>query len=122
VIHIVITEINYTKATHYSKDKQEFVVINTMATDKRKHLRFELPVNVKLTTSDGTELILQSHDISDSGIFLRGDNTVLPEVGEQIVIKLASMVAGDEPRELNATVVRQNNDGIGIEFILDENE
>lgn len=122
MIHIVITEINCIKATHYSKDTHKIVVINTMATDKRKHLRFELPVNVKLTTRDGTELVLQSHDISDSGIFLRGDSAVLPAVGEQILIKLASMVAGDEPRELTAIVVRQNNDGIGIEFILDESE
>lgn len=93
-----------------------------MTKNQRKHLRFELPVNVKVTTGNGNELILKSHDISDSGIFLCGDLAVLPIVGEVVVIKLASMVAGDEPRELNAVVVRQSDAGIGIEFLLDDEE
>ncbi len=91
----------------------------SMANDKRKFLRFELPVNVKLTTLNGTELILKSQDISDSGVFLRANNAELPKVGEQVVIQLASMVDGDEPKEINAKVVRHNEQGIGIEFLLD---
>jgi c-di-GMP-binding flagellar brake protein YcgR len=93
-----------------------------MATDKRKFLRFELPVSVKLTTTNGEELILKSQDISDSGLFLRGDVSQLPSVGENITVQLASMVEGDEPREINALVVRHNNDGIGVEFVFDESE
>ncbi len=94
-------------------------VINTMATDKRKYLRFELPVDVKLTDTSGEEIILKSQDISDSGLFLRGDSSSLPSVGEVVVIQLASLVAGDAPREITAKVVRQNNEGIGLEFVLD---
>ncbi len=90
-----------------------------MAGDKRKYLRFELPVNVKLTTHNGTEFILKTQDISDSGVYLRSNNTELPKVGEQVVIQLASMVAGDEPREINAMVVRQDEQGIGIQFLLE---
>ncbi len=90
-----------------------------MVTDKRKYLRFELPVDVKLTDTSGSEIILKSQDISDSGLFLCGDSSSLPEVGEVVVIQLASLVAGDAPREITAKVVRQNAQGIGLEFILD---
>jgi len=89
-----------------------------MKNNKRQHLRFELPVNVRLTTKDGNEIILKSNDISDSGIFLRGVKGELPYVGEEVVIQLASMVAGDEPREINGLVVRYNSEGIGIQFLL----
>jgi len=91
-----------------------------MKNNKRKNLRFEVPVDVKLTTKDGNELILKSHNISDCGIFLNGTKDNLPNVGEEVVIQLASLVAGDEPRELKALVVRYNSDGIGIKFLLDE--
>ncbi|MFV2061134.1 MAG: PilZ domain-containing protein [Gammaproteobacteria bacterium] len=91
-----------------------------MNKNKRQHLRFELPVDVKLTTRDGNEIVLKSHDISDSGIFLMGTKDELPNVGEEVVIQLASLVAGDEPREINGLVVRYNSDGIGIHFLLDD--
>jgi hypothetical protein len=91
-----------------------------MKNNKRQHLRFELPVDVKLTTKEGKEVILKSHNISDSGIFLNGTKNELPNVGEEVVIQLASLVAGDEPREINGLVVRYNAEGIGIHFLLDE--
>jgi len=122
VIYIVIVEIILTIASLNSKDSRHFAVIISMKTDKRRNLRFELPVNVKITTKSGQETILKSQDVSDCGIFLRGDASELPLVGEYVQVQLATMVAGDKPRELNAQVVRQNNDGIGIEFILDDDE
>ena len=122
VIYIVIVEFIYVKASLNSKEREEVAVINTMTRNKRKHLRFELPVDVKLTTKNGNEVILKSQDISDGGIFLRVDKMDFPNIGEEVVIQLASMVAGDEPREINATIVRHNDEGIGIEFRLDDDE
>lgn len=112
-------DINGFKTAAISKVWIKPAVIKTMATDKRKFLRFELPVDVKLTDTSGSEIILKSQDISDSGLFLRGEHSALPEVGEVVVIQLASLVAGDAPREITAKVVRQNNEGIGLEFLLD---
>ncbi len=119
MISIVIMKFNGLLVASIPKVQINIAVINTMATDKRKYLRFELPVDVKLTDTSGEEIILKSQDISDSGLFLRGDSSSLPSVGEVVVIQLASLVAGDAPREITAKVVRQNNEGIGLEFVLD---
>lgn len=120
MIHIVIIEFNYPKASICSQETTKNAVINSMKNNKRRNLRFELPVDVKLTTKDGNELILKSHNISDCGIFLNGTKDDLPNVGEEVIIKLASMVVGDEPREIKGLVVRYNSAGIGIQFLLED--
>jgi hypothetical protein len=86
--------------------------------DKRKHERFELPLDVRVTWPGKTELVGKTKDFSDGGAFLLVVFDQEPEPDTLMDLQLTSQVEGQDAPVLKGRVVRTAADGIAFEFIL----
>lgn len=59
-------------------------------------------------------MILTSQDISDGGLFLLTQGRAMPPVGSMVEVQ--SLVFGEAAPVLQAKIVRQTDDGIGLMF------
>ncbi len=82
--------------------------------DKRRHPRIPMKCRVKIQHPGLGEVVFDSSDISDSGIFLLTGKVEGLEVGNIVKGQVQGMVA-DAP-VLDMKVVRITSEGVGLRF------
>jgi len=91
-----------------------------MSDNQRVHERYPLSIDIRLHLPDGSELILESMDISDGGVFLRVRDEIIPGVGSEVKVQIADSAPDAEPRPIiHARIVRRAELGIALQYILD---
>ncbi|HEY9051658.1 MAG TPA: PilZ domain-containing protein [Gammaproteobacteria bacterium] len=86
--------------------------------EKRRHPRRPVTLNVELAYPDGEKYIVNTRDISESGMFLILDKLHMPTIGEVVGVQLTGKSVGKERLpSADAVVVRHTPDGIGLAFI-----
>ncbi len=86
--------------------------------EKRKHLRTSFKCRVRVTHPSIGERIVYTRDISEGGLFLVKGDGELPVIGEVLT---GQVIDGppDAP-EVKMQVTRVVEDGIGLEFLLED--
>jgi len=85
--------------------------------EQRKHGRTRAQAAIKLSHDSFGTIWVGSRDISDGGIFvIREPGQVLPLVGTVLNLTVSGVMAHELP-EIQAEVVRADDDGIGIRFM-----
>ncbi|MCW8957039.1 MAG: PilZ domain-containing protein [Gammaproteobacteria bacterium] len=93
-----------------------------MSSEQRRHLRIGVEVDIEMTVPGQPPVDVHTRNISDGGLFIVLDNTSMPKLGTQVMVKLKHTLGdGEEPPTNLASVVRHDPDGIGLKFI-DDNE
>lgn len=87
--------------------------------DNRKYVRTKLKADIKLSHPETGELSLHTADISDGGAFILAEGNELPSVGQSVSVQVQGIGDGEAP-VVTMRVVRSDNAGIGLEFIVDK--
>ncbi|MDX2504190.1 MAG: PilZ domain-containing protein [Gammaproteobacteria bacterium] len=84
-------------------------------TDKRKSERYPFTTDVKISHPDIGEKIVKTKDISDSGVFILVEPTVMPPIGE--IVQGQVQGEHDDMPVVKMKIVRMEDDGLGLQFI-----
>lgn len=84
--------------------------------NRRQDMRIKVKAKVKLSHPSVGQVLLESGDISDSGVFLYTGEITPPEVGERVTIQMTGMPM--EAPIVTMKVVRHISEGIGLQFVL----
>jgi hypothetical protein len=90
--------------------------------NKRKHERFEIPLEIRITWPGKTEAVGTTRDFSDGGAYLLVAFDHEPEPDTLMDLQLTSSVGGQAAPVLKGRVVRTAADGIAFEFIMPDQE
>lgn len=85
--------------------------------EKRKHERFEIPLEVRVTWPGKAEQVGKTKDFSDGGAFLLVVFDQEPQPDTVMELQLTSQVEGQAAPVLKGRVVRTASDGIAFEFV-----
>ena len=88
--------------------------------DKRRDQRIGIKLDVELEVEDKEPSVLKTRDLSNSGVFLESASDSLPVEGSIVTIRIKQSFAEGEAPKVRAQVVRVDNEGIALKFILDE--
>ncbi len=86
--------------------------------EQRKHPRTELALEVKISHQAMVSVVLLTRDISESGVFVVTDGTVLPSVGSVVEGQVQGEM--EDPPLVRMEVVRIEPDGVGLRFLTDD--
>ena len=90
-----------------------------MSTNKRDSNRVGLVIEIKVTCEDKSEHIMSSRNISDQGVFLEYNDDVLDfPIGAHVILQVCSQMGDEPPPPVDAKIVRETKEGIGLQFIL----
>lgn len=90
-----------------------------MSTNKRNSNRVGLVIAIKMTCDDKSEHVLNSQNISDTGVFLEYNEEHLSlEIGTHVILQVCSQMGDEPPPPVDAEIVRLTKEGIGLHFIL----
>ena len=90
-----------------------------MSTNKRDANRVGLVIEIKVTCDDKSEHILNSQNISDTGVFLEHNDAPLDlPIGEHVILQVCSQMGDEPPPPVKAEIVRITKEGMGLQFIL----
>ena len=85
--------------------------------NRREHARYPVAVDIKIFHPDIGELIVQTKDISDSGVFIVVVPTEMPPIGE--IVQGQIQGEADDLPVVTMKIVRTGSDGLGLQFIED---
>lgn len=88
--------------------------------NSRRFPRTRLRAAVKLNHPAVGEQLSHTRDISEGGAYVLNEGITLPSLGDVIEVQVQGM-PGDEAPVVRMKVVRVDREGIGLEFI-DEND
>ena len=84
--------------------------------ERRKHVRSELKVAIRVTHPKHGQFILQTDNFSDGGAYIYCPESLEIMVGDEITAQVLSMGEG-EPPIIKLRVVRRDKTGFGSTFI-----
>ena len=90
--------------------------------EKRKHERFDIPLEVRVTWPDREERIAVTRDLSDGGAFLLVSFCSEPSRDTIMHLQLTSQVNGKDAPVLRGRIARTAADGTAFEFLLPPEE
>jgi len=85
--------------------------------DNRKHERFEVPLEIRVTWPGQAQRVGVTKDFSDGGAFLMVVFEDEPPPDTIMELQLTSQVMGQDAPILRGRVIRTAADGIAFEFI-----
>ena len=88
--------------------------------EQRKHERFELALQVRVTRPDRETIVGTTRDFSDGGAFIHADFVPPPAVGDEMLLQLDGLINGDAAPVLKARVVRVTAEGAAFQFVKDD--
>ena len=80
---------------------------------ERRIARLEMVIKV----SNNQIMQLTTQDISDGGIFVLADASLLVAIGTEVTVMPVKPLENGEQPAIRARVVRHSNEGMGIEFL-----
>ena len=83
--------------------------------EHRSHIRTQMKCQVKVWHDDIGEVVVNTRDISDGGIFLLTEDTPMPPIGSILKGQVQGL-AGDAPI-VTLEIVRVEPVGIGLKFV-----
>ncbi|MCF6260462.1 MAG: PilZ domain-containing protein [Gammaproteobacteria bacterium] len=86
--------------------------------EQRKHPRTALALEVRISHQAMESVVLLTRDISESGVFMVTDGTVLPPLGSVVEGQVQGEM--EEPPLVRMEVVRIEPDGVGLRFLTDD--
>ncbi len=86
--------------------------------EQRKYPRTPLALEVKISHDSMASIVLLTKDISEGGVFVVTDNTVLPPVGSVVEGQVQGEM--ENPPLVQMEVVRIEPDGVGLRFLADD--
>jgi hypothetical protein len=90
-----------------------------MSSNKRDSNRVGLVIEIKVTCDDESEHVLNSQNISDTGVFLEHNDKPLDlAVGTHVILQVCSQMGDEPPPPVHAEIVRITKEGMGLQFIL----
>lgn len=90
-----------------------------MSTNKRNSNRVGLVIEIKMTCDDKSEYVLNSQNISDTGVFLEyNEESLNLEIGTHVILQVCSQMGDEPPPPVDAEIVRLTKEGMGLHFIL----
>lgn len=90
-----------------------------MSDNKRDSNRVGIVIEIKVICDDGAEYVLNSRNISDTGVFLEHEEKEINlPVGTHVVLQVCSQLGDGDPPPVKAEVARITNEGFGLQFIL----
>lgn len=78
----------------------------------RKHIRHAIRVKVKISHADFGEKIVQTENVSESGLFILVDPTEMPAVGERVQGQIQN--DADDMPIVTMEIVRVAQNGLGL--------
>lgn len=89
-----------------------------MSIKNRRSPRIPMQLEVELLHDVTGEMVLKTKDISETGVFVKMPPEDQPAIGTECLVRLKDNFAdGEEPQTLTMRVVRQTENGIGLEFV-----
>ena len=83
--------------------------------NRRKHPRHPLTVDVKISHPDIGDKIVKTRNISDSGLFILVEPTVMPPIGD--IVQGQVQGEQDDLPVVEMKIVRTEDEGVGLQFI-----
>jgi hypothetical protein len=83
--------------------------------NNREHSRHPIGVSIKITHESIGELLLETKDISDGGLFVAVNPEKMPPLGTIVEGQVQGMA--EDPPIVEMEVVRVTNNGIGLKYI-----
>ena len=88
-----------------------------MSENNRRHERHDIQINVMITLMDTETRTIQTHDISEGGMFLATDSHSDFPLGEMVHIHYNNPLNNDTETDVDAIIVRLSDNGVGVAFI-----
>lgn len=88
-----------------------------MSENNRRYARHNLQIDVVITLMDNEPKTVQTHDISEGGMFLASDSPADFPLGEMVHVQYKNPLKDDAKTEADAIIVRLTDRGVGISFI-----
>ncbi len=86
----------------------------------RIHPRTPMKCTIKLTHESVGELLVQTRDISDGGVFILRQTLGLPPIGSIVTGQVQGM--GADAPVLQMEVVREDPHGVGLRFVNSDSQ
>ncbi len=83
--------------------------------DQRKYLRTQLSARIRVCHEEIGEKVFNMRDLSDGGIYVIVDNNPFPEIGSHVEVQVQGLPIPAPIRVMR--VVREGEDGYGLEFV-----
>jgi hypothetical protein len=83
--------------------------------NKRKHRRTPLACQIKIAHATLGEMMVNTRDISDGGVFVALDPSQVPPVGSLVTGQVQGMM--EDAPILEMEVVRVESGGVGLKFV-----
>ena len=93
---------------------------NNVGANRRQYIRTNLRTKIKLQHRTVGELIVHTGDLSDGGVYLLSEGKEMPAMGELVVIQVQGLPV--EAPEIEARIVRVDADGVGLEFVKEDDQ
>ncbi len=83
--------------------------------DNRQHSRYPIAVSIKIYHESIDEMILETRDISDGGLFVVVSPDKMPPIGAIVKGQVQGMA--EDSAIIEMKIVRLADDGIGLQYI-----
>lgn len=91
-----------------------------MDSDKRRHRRLPMEVEVELHRSGQPMCLVRTEDLSCGGVLLILGSADRPPLGTQVQVRVVGTLGeGEAPPLVDALVVRHAPDGVAVQFADD---
>lgn len=88
--------------------------------DRREHIRTAMKAKVKVVHEELGEFVFPTRDISDGGVFIVVESEPFtPAIGDRVTVQVQGLPV--PAPVLTMVVVRQGEDGYGLQFAQDQN-
>lgn len=88
-----------------------------MSANQRQHPRTPMKCRIKICHPSFGELVAQTRDLSDGGVYVRHEDLAALELGTRVTGQVQDMPF--EAPILEMEVMRVDPDGVGLRFIRD---
>lgn len=83
--------------------------------NNRQHSRHPIAVSIKISHESIDEIILETKDVSDGGLFVVVNPDKMPPIG--VIVKGQVQGMAENPPVVEMKIVRLANNGIGLQYI-----
>ncbi len=84
----------------------------------RRNPRTSIEVKIEVTMTDGNVELVNTQNLSSSGLFFEISPSKMPTMGDILWVKISGAMADGDQAPLNRVkVIRITDDGVGVKFV-----